>query len=350
MFTLVTSRTPSTTVANTMQATLVKTGTQSAQDCAAVSLATPRGRKVLMNPLSKWLMPVALLALLLVEVGTAWGQDPTAPIAAKPALSGITGPANGGTITLPRGLADGIVGSQAVDMSATAKATPDPGLKIELYSGARAVGVPIDSIDGTLQSRVPAPTAYRGLLTHTFTPADEGKAFTYLITATNMINGKVQTAMESRTVTVKATPLGTLAPPVTPPVVTPPVVTPPVVTPPVVTPPVVTPPVVTPPVVTPPGGTSPGGTSPITGTNGTGRQKSARELYREGRTPGGALKAIIPTRATATDQSPANRTNPRMALRLGLGRGGGGNSTNAVTNAVTNGGALPAPIAPPLGN
>ena len=156
------------------------------------------------NPLSKWLMPVALLALLLVEVGTAWGQDPTAPV----------------------------------------------------------------------------------------------------------------------------TPVG--------PGVTPPVVTPPVVTPPVVTPPVVTPPVVTPPVVTPPRGTP-----PITGTNGTGRQKSARELYREGRTPGGALKAIIPRRATASDQSPANRTNPRMALRLGLGRGGGGNSTNAVTNGAPAGNAAP---------
>ena len=172
------------------------------------------------NPLSKWLMPVALLALLLVEVGTAWGQDPTAPV--TPVGPGVTPPV------------------------------------------------------------------------------------------------------------------------VTPPVVDPPVVTPPVVTPPVVTPPVVTPPVVTPPVVTPP----PGGGPPITGTNGTGRQKSARELYREGRTPSGALKAIIPTRATASDQSPANRTNPRMALRLGLAGGGGGNSTNVVAN----GGALPAPIAPPLGN
>ena len=72
MFTLVTSCTPSTAMANTMQATLVKTSTQSAQDCAAVSLATPSGRKVLMNPLSKWLAPVALLALLLIETGTAW--------------------------------------------------------------------------------------------------------------------------------------------------------------------------------------------------------------------------------------------------------------------------------------
>ena len=79
MFTLVTSCTPSTAMANTMQATLVKTSTQSAQDCAAVSLATPRGRKVLMNPLSKWLAPVALLALLLMEVGTAWGQTDVLP-------------------------------------------------------------------------------------------------------------------------------------------------------------------------------------------------------------------------------------------------------------------------------
>ena len=31
------------------------------------------------NPLSKWLMPVALLALLLVEVGTAWGQTDVLP-------------------------------------------------------------------------------------------------------------------------------------------------------------------------------------------------------------------------------------------------------------------------------
>ena len=85
MFTLVTSCTPSTTVANTMQATLVKTGTQSAQDCAAVSLATPRGRKVLMNPLSKWLAPVALLAMLLIETGTAWGQVvPVPPITPTP--------------------------------------------------------------------------------------------------------------------------------------------------------------------------------------------------------------------------------------------------------------------------
>ncbi len=58
----------------------MKTGTQSAQDCAAVSLATPSGRKVCMNPLAQWLMPVALLALLLAGMGTAWGQDPTAPV------------------------------------------------------------------------------------------------------------------------------------------------------------------------------------------------------------------------------------------------------------------------------
>ena len=192
------------------------------------------------NPLSKWLMPVALLALLLVEVGTAWGQDPTAPV--TPVGPGVTPP---------------VVTPPVVDPPVVTPPVVDP-------------------------------------------------------------------------------------PVVDPPVVDPPVVDPPVVTPPVVTPPVVTPPVVTPPVVTPP----PGGGPPITGTNGTGRQKSARELYREGRTPSGALKAIIPTRATASDQSPANRTNPRMALRLGLAGGGGGNSTNVVAN----GGALPAPIAPPLGN
>ena len=31
------------------------------------------------NPLSKWLAPVALLALLLVEVGTAWSQTDVLP-------------------------------------------------------------------------------------------------------------------------------------------------------------------------------------------------------------------------------------------------------------------------------
>ena len=284
------------------------------------------------NPLSKWLAPVALLALLLVEAGTAWGQDPTAPTAARPTVSITDGPANKATITLPRGLADGIVGDATVTVVARAGGTPPPVLKIELYSGASPVGVPINSATGGPRG------ATDSSLSHTFGPSDDGKTFTYLVTATNMINGKVEIAKESRTVTVNATPLGVIG--------APPVVTPPVVTPPVVTPPVVTPPVVTPPVVTPPGVTPPGGGAPITGTNGTGRQKSARELYREGRTPSGALKAIIPTRATATDQSPANRTNPRMALRLGLAGGGGGNSTNVVAN----GGALPAPIAPPLGN
>ena len=182
----------------------------------------------------------------------------------------------------------------------------------------------------------------------TFTQADAGKTYTYTLIASN-VAGVSKPATFTITVKWNGAAIGVVTPPVvTPPVVTPPVVTPPVVTPPVVTPPVVTPPVVTPPVVTP----------PITGTNGTGRQKSARELYREGRTPGGALKAIIPRRATASDQSPANRTNPRMALRLGLGRGGGGNSTNAVTNGppagnaapvVPVGGAVPA-VPVPVGN
>ena len=31
------------------------------------------------NPLSQWLAPVALLALLLMEVGTAWGQTDVLP-------------------------------------------------------------------------------------------------------------------------------------------------------------------------------------------------------------------------------------------------------------------------------
>ena len=265
------------------------------------------------NPLSKWLAPVALLALLLMEVGTAWGQTDVLP-----------------TITVSP--ASYTVNLQPSRPSETVSILPSGGGGQFSYKSA---GSPKPTVECTV-SEGPPPSGGDGGWSANFTQADDGKTYTYTLIASNV-------AGDSKPATCKVTVKwnGATAP------VTPvgPGVTPvgPGVTPvgPGVTPPVVTPPVVTPPVVTPP----PGGGPPITGTNGTGRQKSARELYREGRTPSGALKAIIPTRATATDQSPANRTNPRMALRLGLGRGGGNS-----TNVVANGGALPAPIAPPLGN
>ena len=306
MFTLVTSCTPSTTVANTMQATLVKTGTQSAQDCAAVSLATPSGRKVLMNPLSKWLAPVALLALVLVQTGTAWSQTAVLP-----------------TLTVTPA-------SYTVNLQPS-KTNETVNIGRSGRFAYKAAGSPEPTVECTASGGPPLDGGYASWQV-TFTQADDGKTYTYTLIASNVAGvSKPATC----TVTVKwngaTAPVTPVGPGVTPvgPGVTP-------------VGPGVTPPVVTPPVVTPP----PGGGPPITGTNGTGRQKSAREIYREARTPSGAPKAIIPTRATATDQSPANRTNPRMALRLGLAGGGGGNSTNVVAN----GGALPAPIAPPLGN
>ena len=297
-----------------MQSTFMKTGTQSAQDCAAVSLATPSGRKVCMNPLAQWLMPVALLALLLVEVGTAWGQTDVLPtITVTPASY---------TVNLQPSKTNALVEIRSGPASAgpfgyEAKGSPRPTVECTASGGP-----PVEDNGGAGYWKV------------SFTQADDGKTYTYTLKATN-VAGVSKDATFTITVKWNGPAIGV----VTPPVVTPPVVTPPVVTPPVVTPPVVTPPGGTPPVVTPPGGTPPvvtppGGTPPGGGTPGVTLPRINVRL----RTPG--RPTITGTNGTGS------RLNSRMVVRLGLGRGGGGNSTNAVTH----GGALPAPIAPPLGN
>ena len=152
-----------------------------------MSLATPSGRKVLMNPLSKWLAPVALLALLLVEVGTAWGQqDPDVfpTVTVTPA-------------------------SYTVDLQPS---RPDETVSIYAL---------LDPPGGTFTYEVAGPTVEctasggPGLVIRgyfplggwrvTFTQADDGKTYTYTLIASN---GAGVSKPATCTVTVKWNPAG----------------------------------------------------------------------------------------------------------------------------------------------
>ena len=186
------------------------------------------------NPLSKWLAPVALLALLLVEVGTAWSQTDVLP-------SLTVTPASYTVNLQPSKTNETVNIGRSGTFAYEAAGSPKPTVECTASGGP-----PLHRDGGDLKPWVV-----------TFTQADDGKTYTYTLIASNVAGvSKPATC----TVTVKwngaTTPVTPVGPGVTPvgPGVTPvgPGVTPvgPGVTPPVVTPPVVTPPVVTP----PPGG------------------------------------------------------------------------------------------------
>ena len=156
------------------------------------------------NPLSKWLAPVALLALLLMEVGTAWGQTDVLP-----------------TITVSP--ASYTVNLQPSKTNEMVNIGPSSG-----RFAYKAAGSPEPTVECTASGGPPLrPGGYVSWQV-TFTQADDGKTYTYTLIASNVAGvSKPATC----TVTVKwngaTTPVTPVGPGVTPPVVTPPYVDPP---------------------------------------------------------------------------------------------------------------------------
>ncbi len=256
----------------------MKTGTQSAQDCAAVSLATPRGRKVCMNPLAQWLMPVALLALLLVEVGTAWGQTDVLP--------NVTVNHGGYLVNLEPSKTNEVVrigpgAGSGYQFIYKAAGSPEPTVECTASGGPR-----VEDAGGA------------GYWQVSFTQADAGKTYTYTLIASN-VAGVSKPATFTIAVKWNGPAIGAGA------------------------------------------GAGPGagvgaGAGAGPGTTRPNPRQDYRDYLSSLRPPAPAPRPVIFVRPGMIDQSAANRilTNPRLALRLGLAGGGGGgrNSTNAVPN------------------
>ena len=245
-----------------------------------MSLATPRGRKLCMNPLAQWLMPVALLALLLVEVGTAWGQTdvrPTITVNKPTHLVNLELQKTNEVVTISW------AGGTSAQFIYKAAGSPQPTVECTASGGP-----PVEDNGGAGYWKV------------SFTRADDGKTYTYTLRASNAAGETFCTF----TITVKWNGAAIGAGPGAG-------------------------------VGAGAGAGAGAGVGAGPGTTRSNPRQDYRDYLSSTRASlAPAPRPVIFVRPSMIDQSPANRnrTNPRMALRLGLAGGGGRNSTNAVPN------------------